>query len=179
VFTFSGYTGTGARLVKRGAIIIKVQTVKRIKRLREWAAQVEGCQKSGMTVRQWCIKQGVNYKTFYNRMRVLREEMIELAETGGVNWITGETKNEPGIMITSRSTPAVSFKNEINSRQTSPPEFVELSAPLVKPPEYVELSTPQVKPAAVTVRYGGYVIDIQNNADKMIIEHVLRLVVPI
>ena len=44
----------------------------------EWNAMVEACQSSGLTVRNWCQENFISYKTYYYRLRKLRE--IYLAE---------------------------------------------------------------------------------------------------
>ena len=44
----------------------------------EWNAMVEACQSSGLTVRNWCKENFISYKTYYYRLRKLRE--IYLAE---------------------------------------------------------------------------------------------------
>ena len=147
---------------KRGASDMKVQAIKHMVRLREWAAQINDCQKSGLTVKQWCDKQGINRKTYYNRVRVVREEMLEFAETGGTSKGINEIETA-SIMISNQKQRDYLCKKVSNAQRTEIPEFVELALP-------------PVKLAAVSVRFGGYAVDIQNNADDMIIEHVLRVV---
>jgi len=141
---------------------MRVQALKHMMRLREWAAQIDECQKSGLTVKQWCDKHGINRKTYYNRVRLVREEILILAETGGtsegINVI--ETAN---TMIANRKNRDYLCKKESNAQRMEIPEFIEFTPP-------------PVKSAAVSVRFGGYAVDIQNNADDMIIEHVLRVV---
>lgn len=44
----------------------------------EWNAMVEDCQSSGLTVRNWCKEHFISYKTYYYRLRKLRQ--IYLAE---------------------------------------------------------------------------------------------------
>ena len=147
---------------KRGASDMKVQAIKHMVRLREWAAQISDCQKSGLTVKQWCDKQGINKKTYYNRVRVVREEMLEFAKTGGAS--KGITEiDAASIMVSNRK------QRDHSCKKASDAQRMEM-------PEFVELAPPPVKLAAVSVRFGGYAVDIQNNADDMIIEHVLRVV---
>ena len=47
-------------------------------RYAEWNAMVEACQSSGLTVKNWCHENFISYKTYYYRLRKLRE--IYLAE---------------------------------------------------------------------------------------------------
>lgn len=50
-------------------------TIKEI-RHREWAEQIQECQNSGQTVKEWCISSGISLITYYNRLRAVREEML-------------------------------------------------------------------------------------------------------
>ena len=43
-------------------------------RQREWAEQLEAQQASGLTVPQWCAENGIQTKSFYNRLRKVREQ---------------------------------------------------------------------------------------------------------
>ena len=51
--------------------------VKQDVRLQEWSAQIEAQQASGLTVRQWCIENGVKPKTNYYRLRKVREQFLD------------------------------------------------------------------------------------------------------
>ena len=48
-------------------------------RLREWAEQFEAQQASGLTVPQWCAENGIKTKSFYYRLRRVREQYIQSA----------------------------------------------------------------------------------------------------
>ena len=48
-------------------------------RLHEWAAQIQSQQQSGLNVRSWCAQNGINPKTYYYRLRRVREECVEAA----------------------------------------------------------------------------------------------------
>ena len=52
-------------------------TVKQEVRLREWAAQVEAQQTSGLTVQQWCTENGIKLKTYYYRLKKVREQFLD------------------------------------------------------------------------------------------------------
>lgn len=43
--------------------------VKQEVRMQEWSAQIEAQQASGLTVRQWCIENGVKPKTYYYHLK--------------------------------------------------------------------------------------------------------------
>ena len=56
-----------------------ITTVKQEVRLRDWAAQIEAQQASGMTVQKWCDENGINPKTYYYHLRKLREKSVASA----------------------------------------------------------------------------------------------------
>ena len=51
--------------------------VKQEVRLQEWSAQIAEQQASGLTVRQWCIENGVKPKTYYYHLKKVREQFLE------------------------------------------------------------------------------------------------------
>ena len=136
---------------------MKAQTANRIIRYQEWAEQIRACRQSGKTVRQWCNEQGINPKTFYNRIKVIREEMLELAETAGAEYMS----NPAGVLANHVQRDA---RSGANNRQEEQPVFVALPIPQ------------HSAAAPMTVRVGGYSVDIHNNADGATLENVLRLV---
>ena len=50
-----------------------INEVKQEIRLREWSEQIERQQSSGLSVEQWCVKNGIKPKTYYYRLRRVRE----------------------------------------------------------------------------------------------------------
>lgn len=56
-----------------------ITTMKQELRLREWSAQVEAQQASGLTVQQWCSQNGIKPNTYYNRLRRVREQYLDSA----------------------------------------------------------------------------------------------------
>lgn len=48
---------------------IELQKVKRSGNLAEWAEMVRACKNSGLTVKNWCLEQGLKEKTYYYRQR--------------------------------------------------------------------------------------------------------------
>jgi len=128
---------------------MKVQEVKRQIRLREWAAQIENCKQSGLTVRQWCEENGIHKKTYYNRMKRVREELLETLETSGKSLKLSEQNNSVGSR---------------KQTQLEVPAFVSLP-----------MASGGVG-AAVTVWMGGYAVDIRNGADSSVVEQVLQAV---
>jgi hypothetical protein len=57
-----------------------VQAITRSLRVQEWAAQINDRKQSGMTVIEWCEVQGYSTKTYYYRLKRVREELLEAAE---------------------------------------------------------------------------------------------------
>ena len=53
-----------------------ITAVKHEVQIREWAAQVEAQQASGLSVKEFCSANGINPKTYYYRLRKVREECI-------------------------------------------------------------------------------------------------------
>ena len=50
--------------------------VKQEVRMQEWSAQIAEQQASGLTVRQWCIENGVKPKTYYYHLKKVREQFL-------------------------------------------------------------------------------------------------------
>ena len=53
-----------------------ISEVKQEIRLREWSEQIERQQSSGKSVEQWCVENGINPKTYYYRLRRVREKCV-------------------------------------------------------------------------------------------------------
>ena len=58
----------------------KIAETKRAMRLREWSEMYRAYQASGKTVAQWCSEQELSVKTFYYRLRKIREAALESGE---------------------------------------------------------------------------------------------------
>jgi hypothetical protein len=65
-------------------------------RMEGWAQQIQDCQQSGLSVRQWCDENGVGTKTYYYRRKRVREELLEGMDTGNglqlERWPTKQAK---------------------------------------------------------------------------------------
>ena len=70
---------TRAVLTAEGVARSKGLPVHQDVRLREWAEQLEAQQASGLTVPQWCAENGIKTKSFYYRLRRVREQYIQSA----------------------------------------------------------------------------------------------------
>ncbi len=58
----------------------QVSLVKADVRKNQWAEIIRACQSSGMTVKAWCTENGVNIKSYYYRLRKLREELCNASQ---------------------------------------------------------------------------------------------------
>lgn len=58
----------------------KIQQIKSEYRLKTWSEMYREYQVSGMTVKDWCAERQLSTKTFYYRLRRLREAALERAE---------------------------------------------------------------------------------------------------
>jgi hypothetical protein len=82
---------------------------------------------------------------------------------GGTSWAAGTNGIVPCAIEASR------LQISRSRKSTSIASHIEAS-------EFAEIQMPPSKSPALTVRIGGYAIDIQNYADNKLVEHVLRLV---
>jgi len=58
---------------------MSVQSAKKAYQLTEWANQIQARLESGQTVKEWCNEQFVSPKTYYYRLKRVREELLETA----------------------------------------------------------------------------------------------------
>ena len=49
-------------------------------RFSDWTERIEAQQASGLTVPQWCAENGIKTKSFYYRLRRVREQYIQSAQ---------------------------------------------------------------------------------------------------
>ena len=86
----------------------KITEAKKQVKLRNWQMMYSEYQVSGQTVRRWCEEKNLSTKTFYYRLRKLREATIkqELHEIvparGSVEETKAPTDNTGVIRITGR-----------------------------------------------------------------------------
>lgn len=58
----------------------KIPESKKQIRHKEWAAMVRECQASGKKVDVWCSENGIKMSTYYKRLNVLNNELVEGCE---------------------------------------------------------------------------------------------------
>jgi len=127
-----------------------------------WAKLIRECQESGLSVHQWCEENGYNTKTYYYRRKRVREELLETV-TGGDTALMQKTGTYEDRDVTAVQVGMANRAIGAKTAQSAKPTFA--SFPI-----------PQDKGAAVTVRLGGYSVDIQNGADGAVVEQVLKVV---
>lgn len=50
----------------------RISQIKNELLMKEWAAMVWECRSSGLTVKDWCMNNGINIKTYYYRLKRVR-----------------------------------------------------------------------------------------------------------
>ena len=71
-----------------------------------WLKMITLCRSSGLTVRQWCIENGIPVSTFYYHVRALRKKACEVPEAVDATaqkqevvqiplWETGQHNSDP------------------------------------------------------------------------------------
>jgi len=130
-------------------------------RLERWAAQMNECRQSGLSVRQWCEENSVNMKTYYNRMAKVREAMLEDIETGSYE----KAFNKSGLGMNKIPT----CPGQGNSRGLPHSGAVEA-------PVFTALPMMQSREPVMTVRIGEWAVEIQAGLEESVLEQVLRVV---
>lgn len=72
----------------------KIASVKNEVKLRQWEEMVQCRTESGLTVTDWCTENGINIKTYYYRLRRVREAMCSDVKTHEIVPITPEPEPE-------------------------------------------------------------------------------------
>ena len=70
----------------------KIGSIKEKIRHRKWQEMYESYLSSGKNVTEWCAENGISKKTFYYRLRQIRKDMIETAESHDIVPITTVTE---------------------------------------------------------------------------------------
>jgi hypothetical protein len=138
---------------------MKAQTAKRMVQIQAWAAQISAWKQSGQTIRQWCVENGMDRKTFYYHRKRVQEEMLEAYES--TTSTTQLARSSYASLPTGQNVPDIANASFYSTREK---------------PAFVSLPMPHETGAAISVRLGDYAVDIQNDADSALIEQVLRVV---
>ena len=138
---------------------MKVQTAKQILKIKEWTAQIDACNQSNKSVRQWCRENNVALKTYYYHLKRVREEMLESIESSKtLTTLSAELNSSPV------DNQANHYSNNRLCLQEETPMFAMLPI------------SQSSKSAVMTVQIGRCAVDIQNGADNSMVEQVLRVV---
>jgi len=54
-----------------------IAEIKKKVSLNEWQQRIIDCQNSGMSVRAWCLENGINSSTYYLNLKKIRESILE------------------------------------------------------------------------------------------------------
>lgn len=54
-----------------------IAEIKKKVSLNEWHQRIIDCQNSGMSVRAWCLENGINPSTYYLNLKKIRESVLE------------------------------------------------------------------------------------------------------
>ena len=54
-----------------------IAEIKKKVSLNEWQQRIIDCQNSGMSVRAWCLENGIKKSSYYNYLRRIRESVLE------------------------------------------------------------------------------------------------------
>ena len=94
---------------------MKIKDVKKEIRHEKWREEISECQSSGLKVKEWCENKGLNTNTYYNRLRVIREEILALPESEVQEIVPVSISNEISVSDTentSSSTTSVSDRDK-------------------------------------------------------------------
>ena len=72
----------------------KIGSIKKELRHEKWQEMYETYLSSGKKVTEWCAENGISKKTFYYRLRQIRKDVIETAESHDIVPITAVTEQK-------------------------------------------------------------------------------------
>lgn len=73
----------------------KIAKVKKEVKLAEWAEMVKSRNESGLTVTDWCKQNGINLKTYYYRLKRLRQTVCNEIEQHDIVPVEPIAETEP------------------------------------------------------------------------------------
>ena len=72
------------RKMEAGGYMNEIMEIRQQVRLNQWSAMVQEREDSGLSVKAFCKQAGIATKTYYYRLRRLREATIRQAQSGAV-----------------------------------------------------------------------------------------------
>lgn len=123
----------------------QISSIKHQLRLTEWAQMIRECQNSDLTVLDWCTANNINPKTYYYRLKQVREQSL--------NNLPAKIKSQ--LPAAQESSLAQTEENNITFRK------LEVQSPL-----------PNMQ-AAVIVRLPNATLEVTNDSTERTLEAVL------
>ena len=71
----------------------QVSLVKADVRKSQWAEIIKACQSSGMTVKAWCLENGINIKSYYYRLRKRKRKIMPCIINAGAAFASAFLSN--------------------------------------------------------------------------------------
>ena len=79
----------------------KIRETKRCINLKNWKEEIESQISSGLSVKEWCLQNNINQKSYYYHLRKVREASIEIKEKQEIIAVTEINKsiseNKPSV----------------------------------------------------------------------------------
>lgn len=125
-------------------------------RIKKWIPLIEGQAKSGMTKDEWCAMHGIERTSFFRWQKRVREYLLTQCEAQSPQLPSSVPSND----------------NEVS--------FVELSSTQCSPTGMAgqqRQETIQVcgAPPSISIRYGGFSIDLNDSADEKQLSMILKV----
>ena len=107
----------------------EIGEVKKAIRHENWKRMYEDYQNSGMTVKEWCTAQGIPVKTFYYRLKVIRQTLVKENETQEIVPITARDDESQANMGSTNADDKIHIKGngiDINLPMNVSPELMSV-----------------------------------------------------
>lgn len=142
---------------------MNVKQAKRAIRLREWAKMVRDRQGSGMTVKTWCERSGIQEARYYYGLCQVRRAVVE-----GFN-PDQPIPEEPArlVKVDFADAPAERSVSHLPARIGNPPE----TEPRTSGEQQAVLSANHIR-----LHYGGGILDIPTGTNAEAIAEVLKAI---
>ena len=82
----------------------ELMDIRRQCRLNQWSMMVQEREDSGLSIRAYCEQKGIGVKTYYYRLKKLREAAVELTQPEIVQVEAPEILEQKSIVIQSGNT---------------------------------------------------------------------------
>ena len=105
----------------------ELMDIRRQCRLNQWSMMVQEREDSGLSIRAYCEQKGIGVKTYYYRLKKLREAAVELTQSEIVQVEAPEILEQKSIVIQSGNT-SIEIPGNAN------PETVRAAVSFLKQP---------------------------------------------